>query len=255
MNAKITIILAILAVTGAVAALFATGVFGSGKRVPVIEETPNIVEAVEQIQELCTEYYYDEVMVKDSVLKTGASRAITDAANSAGNFFANLFSKKEDNAAEPSKKPIANQLEKELVAIVKVTCRVGYDLRQIMENEGMQVNGDTLFINLPKAQFLETIVNPTHLDIFSESGSWDFPKELQEVIKYAKTTVEQRAINDNILDKADKSGRKILECLFSSMGFKVIYTDENEHDPYIDEDEYNPYNEDDTMSTMEILGK
>ncbi|MBQ5577040.1 MAG: DUF4230 domain-containing protein, partial [Bacteroidales bacterium] len=139
----------------------------------------------------------------------------------------NLFTKKESNAGESSKKQIISQLEKELVVIVKVTCRVGFDLRQILEDDGMQVNGDTLFINLPKAQFLETIVNPTHLDIFAESGSWDFPQELQEVIKYAKMTVEQRAINDNILEKADKSGRKILECLFSTMGFKVIYTDDN----------------------------
>ncbi len=227
MKAKITIILILLAVAGAVYALFKMGIIGKDKRVPVIEETPNIVEAVEQIQELCTEYYYDEVMVKDSVLKSGASRTLTDAANSAGNFFSNLFTKKESNAAEPSKKQIISQLEKELVVIVKVTCRVGFDLRQILEDDGMQVNGDTLFINLPKAQFLETIVNPTHLDIFAESGSWDFPQELQEVIKYAKMTVEQRAINDNILEKADKSGRKILECLFSTMGFKVIYTDDN----------------------------
>ena len=227
MKAKITIILIFLAVAGAVYALFKMGIIGKDKRVPVIEETPNIVEAVEQIQELCTEYYYDEVMVKDSVLKSGASRTLTDAANSAGNFFSNLFTKKESNAGESSKKQIISQLEKELVVIVKVTCRVGFDLRQIMDEGGMQVNGDTLFINLPKAQFLETIVNPTHLDIFAESGSWDFPQELQEVIKYAKMTVEQRAINDNILEKADKSGRKILECLFSTMGFKVIYTDDN----------------------------
>ena len=227
MKAKITIILILLAVAGAVYALFKMGIIGKDKRVPVIEETPNIVEAVEQIQELCTEYYYDEVMVKDSVVKSGASRTLTDAANSAGNFFSNLFTKKESNAGESSKKQIISQLEKELVVIVKVTCRVGFDLRQILEDDGMQVNGDTLFINLPKAQFLETIVNPTHLDIFAESGSWDFPQELQEVIKYAKMTVEQRAINDNILEKADKSGRKILECLFSTMGFKVIYTDDN----------------------------
>ena len=227
MKAKITIILILLAVAGAVYALFKMGIIGKDKRVPAIEETPNIVEAVEQIQELCTEYYYDEVMVKDSVLKSGASRTLTDAANSAGNFFSNLFTKKESNAGESSKKQIISQLEKELVVIVKVTCRVGFDLRQIMDEGGMQVNGDTLFINLPKAQFLETIVNPTHLDIFAESGSWDFPQELQEVIKYAKMTVEQRAINDNILEKADKSGRKILECLFSTMGFKVIYTDDN----------------------------
>lgn len=227
MKAKITIILILLAAAGAVYALFKMGIIGKDKRVPVIEETPNIVEAVEQIQELCTEYYYDEVMVKDSVLKSGASRTLTDAANSAGNFFSNLFTKKESNAGESSKKQIISQLEKELVVIVKVTCRVGFDLRQILEDDGMQVNGDTLFINLPKAQFLETIVNPTHLDIFAESGSWDFPQELQEVIKYAKMTVEQRAINDNILEKADKSGRKILECLFSTMGFKVIYTDDN----------------------------
>ena len=227
MKGKIAIILILLAVAGAVFALYKTGVIGKKTRVPVIEETPNIVEAVEQIQELCTEYYYDEVMVKDSVLKTGASRALTDATNTAGNFFSNLFSKKEKNAdGTTNKKQIISQLEKELVVIVKVTCRVGYDLKQILDDDGMEVNGDTLFIKLPQAKFLETIVNPTHLDIFSESGSWDFPKELQGVVQYAKTTVEQRAINDNILEKADKSGRKILECLFSSMGFKVIFNDD-----------------------------
>lgn len=251
MKVKITIILTLLAVAGVVYALFRMGIIGNHARVSVIEETPNIVEAVEQIQELCTEYYYDEVMVKDSVLKTGASRAITDATNAAGNFFSNLFSKKEDNAADQSnKKQMVSQLEKELVVIAKVTCRVGFDLRRIMDDGGMQVNGDTLFISLPQAQFLETIVNPTHLDIFAESGSWDFPKELQGVIKFAKETVEQRAINDNILEKADKSGRKILECLFSTMGFKVIYTDEYNYDPYHD-----PYVDSDTLSNMQLLSK
>ena len=250
MKVKLTIILTLLAVAGVVYALFRMGIIGNRERVSVIEETPNIVEAVEQIQELCTEYYYDEVMVKDSVLKSGASRAVTDAANAAGNFFSNLFSKNETNAADQSpKKQVVSQLEKELVVIAKVTCRVGYDLRQIMDDGGMQVNGDTLFIKLPQAKFLETIVNPTHLDIFSESGSWDFPKELQDVIKFAKETVEQRAVNDNILEKADKSGRKILECLFSTMGFKVIYTDEYEYncDPH--------RNDSDTLSNMELLSK
>ena len=78
----------------------------------------------------------------------------------------------------------------------------------------------------------------------------DFPKELQGVIKFAKETVEQRAINDNILEKADKSGRKILECLFSTMGFKVIYTDEYNYDPYHD-----PYVDSDTLSNMQLLSK
>ena len=226
MKANIIITLLVIIAIGVVFALFKLGIIGNNMRVSVIEETPNIVEAVEQIQELCTEYYYDEVMVKDSVLKAGASRTIADATNSAGNFFSNLFTKGNASSSEEKKNSqVVSQLAKELVVIAKVTCRVGYDLRQIMEDGGMQVNGDTLFIQLPQAQFLETIVNPTDLDIFSESGTWDFPKELQDVIKYAKETVEKRAINDNILEKADKSGRKILECLFSTMGFKVFYTD------------------------------
>ena len=55
---KIKIIL-ILLVTTAIATtilLYKTGVIGNS-RVSIVEETPNIVEAVEQIQELCTEYY------------------------------------------------------------------------------------------------------------------------------------------------------------------------------------------------------
>lgn len=232
MKVKITIILTVLTVAGVSFALYKTGIIGNHERVSVIEETPNIVEAVEQIHELCTECYYDEVMVKDSVLKTGASRALADVANTAaqtaGNFFSNLFTKNSSAPTQGSGKQPVSQLEKELVVIAKVNCRVGYDLRKIMEDGNIKVYDDTLFIDLPQAQFLETIVNPTHLDIFAESGSWKFPDELQAVTKYAKEIVEKRAINDNILAKADKSGRKILECLFSTMGFKVVFTNNNE---------------------------
>ena len=229
MKTKIIFTLLIVAAIAAVFTMFKMGLIGKNTRGSVIDETPNIVEAVEQIQELCTEYYYDEVTVRDSVMKTGAKRTLTDAANSAGNFFSNLFSSSEskNSSGTSSQKQIVSQLEKELVVIAKVTCRVGFDLKQIMADSGMLVNGDTLFINLPKAKFLETIVNPTDLDIFAESGSWDFPDELKGVVAYAKQVVEQRAINDNILEKADKSGRKILECLFSTMGFKVVFIDSN----------------------------
>lgn len=231
MRIKIVISVILIAAIGIVIALYKAGLIGNSTRVSVIEETPNIVEAVLQIQELCTEYYYDEVMVRDSVLKTGAARTLSNVANtvaSAGNFFSNIFTSSDSKTSEQStKKQAVSLLDKELVVIVKVTCRVGYDLREILANDEMQVNGDTLFITLPEAKFLETIVNPTHLDIFAESGSWEFPTELQEVTEYAKKTVVARAINDNILEKADQSGRKILQSLFSTMGFKVIFTNSN----------------------------
>ena len=231
MRIKIVISVILIAAIGIVIALYKAGLIGNSTRVSVIEETPNIVEAVLQIQELCTEYYYDEVMVRDSVLKTGAARTLSNVANtvaSAGNFFSNIFTSSDTKTSEQStKKQAVSLLDKELVVIVKVTCRVGYDLREILANDEMQVNGDTLFITLPEAKFLETIVNPTHLDIFAESGSWEFPTELQEVTEYAKKTVVARAINDNILEKADQSGRKILQSLFSTMGFKVIFTNSN----------------------------
>lgn len=224
------IVIAILAV---LYMLWKAGLLKSYERVSVVQETPNIVEAVEQIQELCTEYYYDEVMVKDSVVKTGVKAAVASTVNtvveSTGNFFSNIFGgKKEENAsasADNSKKTVSN-LEKELVVIVKVTCRVGWDLKEIVDNNGMQVCGDTLFINLPKAKFLETIANPTDVNIFVEDGEWPFPTELQNMIRHAKNVVEQRAINDSIFAKADASGRKILGNLFSTMGFKVFFADE-----------------------------
>lgn len=219
---KIKIIL-ILLVTTAIATtilLYKTGVIGNS-RVSIVEETPNIVEAVEQIQELCTEYYYDEVTAQKQVEKKGVNAAATNVVNTTTQWFTNLFSKKSDTLAQPSQ--LVSKLEKELVVIAKVTCRVGYDLKEIMANDGMQVNGDTLFIDFPSPKFLETIVNPTDLDIFAESGSWNFPDDLKTVVDWAKETVENRAINDSIFEKADKSGRKILSNLFSTMGFIVIY--------------------------------
>lgn len=226
---KIKLILAaiVLVAVGVVVFLFKAGVIGSRERVSVIAETPNIVEAVEQIQELCTEYYYDEVMLKDSVVKTGAKAAVANTVNTvtetASNWFSNVFGKKDDKAED---KKVISQLEKELVVIVKVTCRVGWDLRDIVSNDGMQVNGDTLFIDLPKAKFLETIANPSDINIFVEEGEWEFPGKLQGAIRKAKEIVQDRAMADGIIEKADVSGRKILSNLFSTMGFKVFFMDE-----------------------------
>jgi hypothetical protein len=221
MKIKIILILLVTSAIAAVIILFKTGVIGNN-RVSIVEETPNIVEAVEQIQELCTEYYYDEVTAQKQVEKKGVSAAAANAVNSTTQWFTNLFSKKSDTIAQQQTQTVS-KLEKELVVIAKVTCRVGYDLKEIMANDGMQVNGDTLFIDLPSPKFLETIVNPTDLDIFAESGSWTFPDDLKTVVDWAKETVENRAINDSIFEKADKSGRKILSNLFSTMGFNVIY--------------------------------
>jgi len=234
MKVKIIIAVIVIAIGAVLFGLWKAGLLIPKERVSVVEDTPNIVEAVEQIQELCTEYYYDEVMVKDSVVKTGVKAAVANTVNSVvestGNFFSNLFgSKKEETATttttDNSKKTVSS-LEKELVVIVKVTCRVGWDLKELVDSNGMQVCGDTLFIDLPKAKFLETIANPTDINIFVEDGEWPFPIELQNMIRHAKSVVEQRAINDSIFAKADVSGRKILSNLFSTMGFTVIFTDE-----------------------------
>ncbi len=233
MKVKIITTLIVVLILAALYGLWKSGLLKSYERVSVVEDTPNIVEAVEQIQELCTEYYYDEVMVKDSVVKTGMKAAVANTVNtvveSTGNFFSNIFGSKKDESAaasaDNSKKTVSN-LDKELVVIVKVTCRVGWDLGEIVENDGMQVCGDTLFIDLPKAKFLETIANPTDINIFVEDGEWPFPTELQNMIRHAKNVVEQRAINDSIFAKADASGRKILTNLFSTMGFKVFFVDE-----------------------------
>ncbi|MCQ2253167.1 MAG: DUF4230 domain-containing protein [Bacteroidales bacterium] len=234
MRIKLILAAIVLVAVGVVVFLFKAGVIGSRERVSVIAETPNIVEAVEQIQELCTEYYYDEVMLKDSVVKTGAKAAVANTVNTvtetASNWFSNVFGKKDDKAEQksetPASKPVISQLEKELVVIVKVTCRVGWDLKEIVDNDGMQVNGDTLFIDLPKAKFLETIANPTDINIFVEDGEWEFPGKLQGAIRKAKEIVQDRAMADGIIEKADVSGRKILSNLFSTMGFKVFFMDE-----------------------------
>lgn len=262
LKVKIAIVLVVLAVAGIVLGLWKAGWLKSYERVSVIEETPNIVEAVEQIQELCTEYYYDEVMVRDSVVKTGASAAVANTVNSAvetaGNWFSNLFSKDEEKAeTKQSSTPVVSKLEKDLVVIVKVTCRVGYDLREIVEDNGMQVCGDTLFIDLPKPKFLETIANPTDISIFVEDGNWKFPEELQGAIRHAKGIVEQRAMADSILEKADVSGRKILNSLFSTMGFKVFFTDDmpegiqfdaRHAEPSQEEDDYDEDDKDESLT-------
>ncbi len=187
MKKEIIIPLAILVLTAsALLFMYKAGIIFNNERTPVTKTAPYIVSLASKAGEICAANYYDEVLIHKT--------------------------------QEP------NQPAKELTAIVKARCRAVYDLWDIA-NERMEINEDTLFIDMPPAKLLATTSSPTDIDIITESGEWNFAEEIKNATRDAELTAKLRAIEDHIFTKADRTGRQTISKLFGTMGFLVMYTD------------------------------
>ena len=96
----------------------------------------------------------------------------------------------------------------------------GFDLGKVQEND-MNVHGDTLELTLPPAEVFDIIMNPSDFTTEYEKGTWSH--ELTNPLKErAKANLEKNAIEYGILQKAEESGLKRLEMLFKTFGFNTV---------------------------------
>jgi len=189
----ILIVAAIVIVGGGIFTGFKTDWFSKPL---TIDKTANVVEEIKKIGEFTSQCYYEEMALRDIRIDTVERAGIFGIG--AGKSFK----------------------ENEIVLIGKGRVRAGFDLSAVEEG-GIKVHGDTLELTLPQVKVFDIIMNPSDFTTEYESGTWSH--ELTKPIKErAKAQLEQNAIDNNILQKAEESGLKRLETLFKTFGFNTV---------------------------------
>lgn len=169
-----------------------------------ILDTPNVVEKIRKISELNTYTYIDQVVVKDEKVTMEKNNEVSKRA-------AKLFgSEVVDTVA----------VNHEIVLLVSGRVRAGYDLSK-MKEQHISISNDTIRLQLPPAEFLDVISNPSDIIIYHTEGNWSH-EETQNLEVEGRKRIEQNAIDRDILGRAEKAGKEKVEGLFKSFGFNVV---------------------------------
>lgn len=200
-KSTIGIVIGIAVLAAAGFAMFKMGLFDKKGNELAIDDTANVVTEIKKISEFTSTCFYDEV-----VLQEKKTSKIVD--NAIGNTIAGMFGKKDGLMSD------------ELVIVASGKVRAGFRLDKLDENS-VVVKGDTLNVDLPKAEIFDVIVNPSDFDIYIEDGTWDH-ETVTKVEDKAIGQIKADAEKEGILDKATKSGVKKLTEMFKSFGFSVV---------------------------------
>lgn len=162
-----------------------------------IDKTENVISEIRNISELTSARYYEEFVIKET--KNVQSK------------WGSLMSRMR----------IGNDSTKnELVMIAKGNVRAGFNLKHLEESD-VRVDSDTLYINLPKAEIFDVIINPSDFETYVEEGKWSHD-EFVTIQSRAKDLIKQNAIDYGILKSAEEHGKKKLAALFKSFGFSGV---------------------------------
>ncbi|MBR4452815.1 MAG: DUF4230 domain-containing protein [Bacteroidales bacterium] len=198
---KIIIGIIVVVVLGVVAfTLYKTGVFNKNEEL-AIDETANVVTEIKKISEFTSACFYEDIILQD----TKTSKVVN---NAVGDKIANLLGKNEGLSKD------------ELVIVASGKVRAGFHLNNLDENH-IFVSGDTLTVDLPKAEIFDVIVNPSDFDIYIEDGKWSH-EQVTKLEEKAVGQIKEDAEKDGILDKATRSGVKKLTDMFKTFGFSVV---------------------------------
>ena len=167
----------------------------------VIDRTPILIKNIKTIAQLVTVTAYDEVVVDSLVYNRAA--AVFD-----------MFRSVTPLAMLPSP-------QKQLVLIGRGKVLAGTNLQKL-NDQSIVIHNDTAWIQLPQAEILEAIINPSDFETFEESGKWSDDEVIAVKVK-ARDKMISRAIERGILEKADKKANAVIENFLHSAGFKVVY--------------------------------
>ena len=170
-----------------------------------IADTENVVSEVKAISKFTTQCFYEEITLVQKKRSQIAN-------NKVGSAISNFFGK----AAEKF-------TTDEICIVANGKVRAGYDFTKLGDDDVL-VNGDTLSVKLPPIEIFETVVNPSDFDIFLSDGTWSHA-EVTALQNKAKDRIVADAKKAGILSKAEESGKKQLESLFRSFGFKEVILD------------------------------
>jgi hypothetical protein len=163
----------------------------------MVENTPVLIKEIREMTQLISVTSYDEVVV-DSAKSSSMDivKALTGVST-----------------------PLSPPMDR-IVIVAKGSVQAGTNLRFLTESN-IYVDGDSVAVQLPEAEILEVIVNPSGFSTFTETGIWS-PDAVNLVKTKAKKVMEQRAVGKNILGIAEQRARLLMENFLRAAGFKKV---------------------------------
>ena len=165
-----------------------------------IDNTPILITQINELAQLTTITAFDEVVADSSRYST------------------NRIS----NPIIPQVLPLNSYLAhvERLVIISKGKILAGVDLKKLRP-EDIHVAGDSVSINLPKAEIQDVIINPSDFQTFIEDGEWSNDAVIAVKLKARKKMID-RAIGENILNLAQERSVTLMQNFLKSANFKKI---------------------------------
>ena len=180
-----------------------------GKKELKLQQTAIIIEESKKIAKLFTVSYYSEI-----VLDT--NKVLYDTSNNYTNMMTNLF---HDDELQKKSYDVDSSLY-ELIIIANGTGYAGNDLSKITKQD--IIISDTSFtINIKSAEVLGTVVNPSDFTVFLDEGKWS-ADEVQAVKSIAVKKIENYALENGVLEKANTRTKEMLTEFLKSIGHKNI---------------------------------
>jgi hypothetical protein len=158
----------------------------------LIDNTPVLIKEIRELTQLITVTSFDEVVVDSVKESTDILHALTGI------------------SLKPDK----------IVIVARGSVQAGTNLKYLTEND-IHVEEDSITVDLPPAEILEVIVNPSGFSTFSETGVWS-PGAVNLVKSKARRVMEYRAVQKNILQMAENRSRLLMENFLRSVGFKKV---------------------------------
>lgn len=163
-----------------------------------IDKTPLVIRQIRPLAQLATITAYTEVTA-DSTMRTTIGERLRDVFN-------------------PFSAGVA--MQRELIVVGKVVIHAGVNLEKITPQQ-LFISGDSVSMQLPAAEILDVIVNPSGTDIFLEEGEWD-----NAAVVALKNRIRDKAVAEvqanGVLYSAEERARDVLLNFFRAAGFTKI---------------------------------
>jgi len=166
----------------------------------VIDETPILIKEIKSIGQLITFTDYDEVVADTVILTRGSA-------------FVNAFNRL-------AAVPLLPSADKQLVLIAKGKVLAGTNLF-VLTDSSLTIRNDTVTLFLPKAAIIDAIVNPSDFEVFIEKGQLT-SQEVTLVKLQARRKLQSRALQQNILGKADAKAKTVMKDFLESLGYRKV---------------------------------